>query len=256
MEDKYGGPDAGVSAAKQPIRVCTFAGCSTNLANYQKPAITELIFNNPNWILKGFDFGQEEELGRGSVAYKTGDWWKLGIINYWTDKEVSISFQGSDKGEILRFCRADEKCLFWDLGAKKEISWHYPEIFAASRICIDKGTVADQMITVYGKDLDYAQDIDEQIITGGFIELDDGSATRVNLEIYNDQSKKFKQQYYDKLVLKISQAELGKVVIPPPADAKAREHQAVIGKMFLNTKFAHKNKIEASSAITFSNHQN
>ncbi|MFH1713260.1 MAG: hypothetical protein ABH896_03690, partial [Candidatus Jacksonbacteria bacterium] len=262
LENKYGGPDAGVSIASQPVRICTSSGCSTNLVNFQKPEIVESIFDDPNWILKGFNFGNQNELGQGSIAYKTGDWWKIGIINNWSDNKVSFSFQGSDAADMIRFCRADEKCLFWDLAAKTETVWHYPEVFTVSPICLPAKKAVEQMaqdagiypeevkvlLTVYGKDLDKEVISPKNIFD---IELSNGQVLS-GVEIYDDATKyKFRQQYYDKLVLRVPSF---KVEVPEPIDPKKREKQVITGTLFLKSPFSHKNKIEVSNAITFSDY--
>jgi len=252
----------GVSVAGQPVRVCTYRGCSTNLLSVAEPEVLQLTPATPCSILWGVHLGDAVASGFG--AYKNGSWWKEpSSLTILSDRQVRICPQAIDgmlnTAQYIRYCRnTDDRCILWDVAAKKSVNWHVPEPKTFTPYCVvavPGATATASLVTVYGEDFDYAYDTGEFIIVNARVKLNDGAGTTFNLNIHNPPGL-FREQYRDRLVLQIATATAQAIgaLIPLPADPKGLERQVITGKIILLSKFFDQGQNEVPGTITFGNY--
>jgi len=246
LEDTYGGPANGVSVASWPIRVCTPVGCSTNLQPSTSPIILAAAYQNNSLKVRG------ENLANCQVTYRFG--------REWANQQEYLN----KKPDVVRYCNNIGECDAWDLNKNQRIEWHYPEAFAISPICLavdplsekessqdlgaDPEIVEDKLfITVYGDDLS------DQVISGGYLILDDGNQTKILLQTAQDNARQVNLQTNEYIVFQIPKSQLSKINIPAPADNKNRERQVIVAHLFLESDFIYQGALKVPSSLTLSN---
>lgn len=278
LEDVYGGPASGVSVARDPVRVCTDRGCVTNLqvphpfdvinANYQGKVVTFQGGHLGEFIR----INEKPQFALRAMYQNSAGWWRRFATNQMSysaplDPIVTSitltlppNIEEPDSANQVKFykvCRdTDNECFYWDVAANRQVEWHYPEPSTLSPMCFDVDVPADQLVTVYGQDLDFAYDSSGYVVTGATLKLDlDPPPPNFVLQIYQPptDSSGFRQQFRDKIVVKIPAAVVAQIknLIPSPPDPKLQEYQVITGKIYLQSKFYQAGRQEVPVTITF-----